>query len=72
LDGCAICGFRSDRLSGHPQQHPRIVVGVRVVRIDGEVAVVKDDLTAWPGKTDGLAQESSGVGNMADDSVSQH
>ena len=33
---------------------------------------VQDDLAAWSGKTDSLAQESSGVGNMADNGVGQH
>ena len=36
------------------------------------VAVVKDDLAAGSGKTDGLAQQSSGIGNVADNGVSQH
>ena len=42
-DGCAIRGFRFDRLSGRPQQHSQIVVGVRVARIDGDRTPVRVD-----------------------------
>ena len=48
LDGCAIRGFRFDRLSGRPQQHPQIVVGVRVVRIDGDRASVRLNCAVQP------------------------
>ena len=36
------------------------------------VAVVNDDLAAWPCKADGLAQESSRICDVADNSVRQH
>ena len=47
-DGCAIRGFRFDRLSGRPQQHPQIVVGVRVARIDGDRTPVRVDRGIQP------------------------
>ena len=42
-DGCAIRGFRFDRLSGCPQQYAEIVVGIRVARIDGYRAPIRTD-----------------------------
>ena len=42
-DGCAIRGFRFDRLSGRSQQHSQIVVGVRVARIDGDRTPIRVD-----------------------------
>src|SRR5262245_6802185 len=45
-------------------------VGVESIR--GIVAVVKDDLAAWLCKANGLAQESSRIGNVTDNSVGEH
>jgi hypothetical protein len=47
-DGCAIRGFRFNRLRGRPQQHAEIVVGIRVARIEGDGAPVRLDCAIQP------------------------
>ena len=64
-----VCDNRLQNEVGHLEVEFRCV-GVKSQRC--KVAVVKDDLASWFGKADSLAQESSRICDVTDNSMSQH